>query len=300
MFRQYPFTSFLMTGALVAVLMVSMTPFVVAQPEMENPVQWVATVEEAFSRAKLTGKPVFVDVHAEWCGWCKKLERDVFPQPEVASLLNTQFIPVRVDTQEDMAFPQKYNVQGLPTLLILEANGRETGRIPGYMDAKPLVERLQDILKARAEIPRLKAAVAANPTDASAHYTLAMLAWDMDLYEDTVQHLEKVLEIDPKLATVDAELTLITLAQAQGTADNPQRGLEVIERFLKDYPRSTILNQARFVQGNLLYHIGRRDESRQAFQKVADAPPGQVPEELREHVLMILEQIAVEEPTPNN
>jgi|GEM_PF-834110 len=267
------------------------------QAKEESALRWAESLEKALAQAKSSGKPVFVDVYADWCGWCKKLEQEVFPQSKVAQLLNERYIPVRVDTDHDPGFAQKYDISGLPTLLILEADGSEAGRITGYMEAEPFAERLEAILKGREEIGRLEEAVRSDPDSAAAHYALGMKAWDMDHFDKTVRHLGRALELDEELKTIDGEQALFALAQAYGVTGDYARGEKTMERFLRLYPQSEQLYPARFVYGAMLYKQGKTAQAKASLQLVAEAPEGWVAEPLRaqaERVLRLLEPASSE------
>jgi thioredoxin-related protein len=102
-------------------------------------VQWQPNLEAAKAQAKASGKRIFLDVSTEWCGWCKKLQHDTFPS-DVAKKALAKVIPVSVETQkadgsptENKSLEQRYRVDGFPTLLILDANGNEVARQPGYL-----------------------------------------------------------------------------------------------------------------------------------------------------------------------
>jgi uncharacterized protein YyaL (SSP411 family) len=65
-----------------------------------NPVEWYAWGEDAFSRAAEDDKPVFLSIGYSTCHWCHVMERESFEDPEVAHLLNSLFVPVKVDREE--------------------------------------------------------------------------------------------------------------------------------------------------------------------------------------------------------
>lgn len=65
-----------------------------------NPVAWYPWGEEAFLKAKQEDKPVFLSIGYSTCHWCHVMERESFEDPMVASLLNTNFVPVKVDREE--------------------------------------------------------------------------------------------------------------------------------------------------------------------------------------------------------
>jgi thiol:disulfide interchange protein len=55
--------------------------------------------EKALSDAKTQNKLVLVDVYTDWCGWCKKLDRDVYPSAEVQKELKTYFTATKIDAE---------------------------------------------------------------------------------------------------------------------------------------------------------------------------------------------------------
>lgn len=66
----------------------------------QNPVDWYPWGEEAFERARMEDKPVFVSVGYFACHWCHVMAQESFEDENVASLLNEHFIPVKVDREE--------------------------------------------------------------------------------------------------------------------------------------------------------------------------------------------------------
>jgi uncharacterized protein len=65
-----------------------------------NPVDWYPWGEEAFARAKREQRPLFLSVGYATCHWCHVMEKESFEDPEIASLLNSLFVPVKVDREE--------------------------------------------------------------------------------------------------------------------------------------------------------------------------------------------------------
>jgi uncharacterized protein len=65
-----------------------------------NPVDWFPWCEEAFEKAKREDKPVLVSIGYAACHWCHVMERESFEDPEVASLMNGQFVNIKVDREE--------------------------------------------------------------------------------------------------------------------------------------------------------------------------------------------------------
>ncbi|MBF0320030.1 MAG: thioredoxin domain-containing protein [Nitrospirae bacterium] len=66
----------------------------------ENPVNWYAWTDEAFSAARAQDKPIFLSIGYSTCHWCHVMKRESFEDTEVASLMNNAFISVKVDREE--------------------------------------------------------------------------------------------------------------------------------------------------------------------------------------------------------
>lgn len=73
-----------------------------------NPVDWYPWGDEAFERAKADDKPVFLSIGYSTCHWCHVMEKDSFEDQQVASLLNSLFIPIKVDREERPDLDQQY------------------------------------------------------------------------------------------------------------------------------------------------------------------------------------------------
>ncbi len=65
-----------------------------------NPVDWYAWGEEALQKAKQDSKPIFLSIGYMACHWCHVMERESFENPEIAGLLNEDFICIKVDREE--------------------------------------------------------------------------------------------------------------------------------------------------------------------------------------------------------
>jgi thiol:disulfide interchange protein len=110
-------------------------------------IKWEKDFATAVERAGEEGKPVLVNFYADWCVWCKRLDSTTLQDARVATMLRDQVVPVRLDVdREGRELSNEYRVDGLPTVLILEANGREIGRIPGYMPPAGFLETVEGLL----------------------------------------------------------------------------------------------------------------------------------------------------------
>jgi thiol:disulfide interchange protein len=87
-------------------------------------VKWSRDLEAAKKQAKKEKKLIFVDFFAEWCGPCKRMEREVFSTKKSSDLFKN-FICVKQDVDgEGQKSARKYGVTAMPSLYVMDANGK--------------------------------------------------------------------------------------------------------------------------------------------------------------------------------
>ena len=103
--------------------------------------------DEGLRQAGASRRPVLVDVYTDWCGWCKRMDRDVYSRPEVKSYLGRKFVIVRLNAEaadaaqyEGKAYTERslaarFRVTGYPTTIFLTSAGEHLANVPGYVPA---------------------------------------------------------------------------------------------------------------------------------------------------------------------
>ena len=76
-------------GILTTILVIAVSAMVFGQ-EKSGEVKWY-TFEEAVALSKENPKKLFIDVYTDWCGWCKKMDRETFTHPVIAKYLNENY-----------------------------------------------------------------------------------------------------------------------------------------------------------------------------------------------------------------
>jgi len=66
---------------------------------LTGPVKWMS-FEEAVEKSKTEKRKIFIDVFTDWCGWCKVMDKNTFPDPEIAKVLNENFYPVKLNAEQ--------------------------------------------------------------------------------------------------------------------------------------------------------------------------------------------------------
>lgn len=106
---------------------------------------WLKTVASAQKTAKDKQQMILVDMFAQWCGWCHRFEREVFPS-EVFQKATSNIVLLRLNTEdkgEGTQFAQKYSVTQLPTFLVLTSDLELAGVIRGYSPPNEFVAALE-------------------------------------------------------------------------------------------------------------------------------------------------------------
>jgi thioredoxin 1 len=105
------------------------------------------TLNEAKAKAKAENKLIFFDAYASWCGPCKAMKKNVFPDPLVGKVFNEKYVSVAYDMEvgEGLAISSSYPVQGYPTLMFLDADGKIVGSFLGGRDASSLIALAMEV-----------------------------------------------------------------------------------------------------------------------------------------------------------
>ncbi len=99
---------------------------------MHQPVRWHEWGEEAFALAQRENKPILLDVGAVWCHWCHVMDRESYESPEIAEIINQNFIAVKVDRDERPDVDSRYQAAvsamsgqgGWPLTVFLTPDGK--------------------------------------------------------------------------------------------------------------------------------------------------------------------------------
>src|SRR5215213_11363481 len=98
---------------------------------------WSDEYETALAQAKKENKKILLDfTGSDWCGWCKKLDREVFSKPEFKEYADKNLVLVEVDfprakeqsateRRQNLELMERFGVQGYPTIVVLDGDGKK-------------------------------------------------------------------------------------------------------------------------------------------------------------------------------
>ena len=113
-------------------------------------IAWHQSLPEALAEAKQRKTLIVVDAYADWCHWCKKMDEDTFTNAEVQRRMK-DFVPVRINTDNNPELAQRYGVTGLPTTLVLDATGKVQVSQSGYLPPQDYLQLLAQAAKSRTD-----------------------------------------------------------------------------------------------------------------------------------------------------
>lgn len=104
------------------------------------------TLEQAMAKAKQQGKYLFIDCYTSWCGPCKNMTANVFPQEKMGDFMNPKFICVKYDMEkgEGPEIAKKFGVRAYPTFVMLKPDGSLQHIMVGGGEADKFIERLTE------------------------------------------------------------------------------------------------------------------------------------------------------------
>lgn len=121
----------------------------------KDKIEWL-TFEEAMKKSAKDNKPIFVDVYTDWCGWCKKMDKNTFQTDEVIEYVAKNYHAVKVDAESEEAtsfdgqaltYRQLsggvFKVTGYPSIVLINSK-KQVAVAPGYRDKDNFVKMLEE------------------------------------------------------------------------------------------------------------------------------------------------------------
>jgi thiol:disulfide interchange protein len=128
-------------------------PTSVREPDVvRGAIAWHRDPRKAIEIARAENKLVVADVYTDWCGWCKRMDQTIYSNPAIVTL-SRQHVFIKVDAEDGgqgQNFAEQMRVQGYPTTIILDGQGKVLNIIKGYIASpRAFGELVQEARSAR-------------------------------------------------------------------------------------------------------------------------------------------------------
>lgn len=204
--------------------------------------------EEVLQKAKQENKLIFTDCYTSWCGPCKMMATEIFPQAEAGEFFNANFISFKTDaekSEDGRNIAKDYNVTAYPTFLFVNGDGELVYRFLGAKSLNELIVEGGKALAAQKVYPELKRFEARynegdRDMDFLAEYAGVMSASGLDASPVLTDYLAQVDDADlfepenlARIAVItryDPALSQRLMAQLERLAADPEKDEKAFAR----------------------------------------------------------------------
>lgn len=207
--------------------------------------EWISDFDAAKAKAAQENKAILADfTGSDWCGWCIRLRQSVLDTPAFEAYAKDKFVLAEIDVpqapklspeqmQKNRLLCEQYNIQGFPTILVMDAEGRVMG---GFSGGKTSLQDVQAPLDKGLENIRLAQQAATQQGDEKLQ-TLVKIYNNIptELKENAAYIRDAILALDPANAggiktTLLAEQQKEKFKKELATAQSPEQALAMLER----------------------------------------------------------------------
>jgi tetratricopeptide (TPR) repeat protein len=222
-------------------------------------------------RAKQENKFVFIDFYATWCGPCKMLDKDVYPDASVEKLLNSM-IPAKFDAEKDpwVAVAGEFRVRAYPTLLVLGPDGKEVGRYIGYLPANEFVEVIGGYAAGKSQLEMLEAQLEKNPGDFDLLVNTAIVHAEAGRDKMAMPLFEKALTLDPNNERKRQDEIYYSMGEACYGAKDYKNAEANYSRVTRDFPDSQYYTDSMRRLASTQFKLGNADAAVATYWSITE------------------------------
>jgi thioredoxin-like negative regulator of GroEL len=221
---------------------------------------WRSDYGSARREATDKQRPILLDFGTENCFWCKRLDATTFRDPNIANLINEQFIPLKIDAEREAVLAQKLQIQSYPTLVLAAPDGKILTVIEGFVEPAKLLPHLNAAVAACVPTPEwmvkdFQAASKAIGLGDNARAIALLKTIADDGKERSVQQKAR-----QHLKTLEQQADN-RLAHARSAEDNGQmlEAIDTLTELMRVYPGTPAADEAK----GLLTSLAAKPEVRQ-------------------------------------
>ena len=235
---------------------------------------WLKSMAAAQKAAKEKNQLILVDMFAQWCGWCHRFEREVFPS-ETFQNASADLVLLRLDTEdrgEGSALARKFSVTSLPTFLLLAPDGSLAGMIRGYAPAPQFVSMLKETRDKYAAFQKRVSNEDALAKDYNGRLELAKEFLSRSAYDKSEARFRKLMTEKGVPANIRDE-AYYQLAVSYAMQQKFDQGLKTVRELTTLSKTGDAVERARLLAGQIYLQQGNLQGAANEFRSFKKAYP---------------------------
>jgi thioredoxin-like negative regulator of GroEL len=247
--------------------------------------------DHALKKARETGRPLMVDFWAPWCGWCNRLDKTTYADPEVVRLADG-FIPVKVNTEgepHEAAVALRYDVSSVPTIAFISPAGNVIHRVRGFEGPGRFPRSLELARSVGTRVVGWEAALDRDASDAEALLGLGAHLFDQEDYAGSRALLQRAVKHDAgRSAHARKQARLLLAALLKSYDQSYGDAAALLKDALAIQPGGEEDPKLLYLLGKTYLAWGKRSEARAAFEQIVKSHgESPVAEKARETLLAL-------------
>jgi len=131
-----------------SVIILAVSVYFIIPTEKKSP-EWESFSFSKYENAIASNEKIMLDFYADWCIPCKELDAMTFSDPRVIEL-SRDFVPMKVDLTKSTSdaseeVRKKFEIRGVPTVILIDSNGKEISRITGFLNAEEFLKLMKAV-----------------------------------------------------------------------------------------------------------------------------------------------------------
>jgi len=235
---------------------------------------WQTSILGGLESARRENKPVIVELYADWCGYCKTLEKEIFPAPGVEILLR-KYVAIRINGEQYPNFMERYNVTGFPTILFLDKNGVLVDKLAGLPTEGMVTGRLKSVLEKHDMEGQLLAKLKNSPGSVLENFNMGVYYYHAGIPEKSLVYFKNSVESKSADNPAKRHDAMYNLCLVYMDMEDFSESVSWWSRYIKQYNAQGDMFSAHYFRGLSLQKLGRKREARDDLRKARVLAPDQ-------------------------
>lgn len=202
-------------------------------------IPWESDYAKGITRASQEKKWALVKFYTSQCPYCIKMDREVFAQPTVVQLVS-RFVPIGVNAELDPELAAKYQVDGYPTTMVLDAEGGILEVVNGYVPADTFIRKITPLAEGKNPLETFARQAAQEPESATTQVVVGYQFLRRQHYARSRPFLEKGHRLASAGTDLREEALRLLVASFLYTED-PEGASRWIGEYRTEFPKSSYL-----------------------------------------------------------